>query len=175
MSPRLSDSNVELYFEGVTRRELSSLGVGEALRSLFALIPAGGYLALISFLPHSDELRERILLLCGKVQELLNVPVLLSFGSRFVHRLGHTLLSGPVTGVTLLFTVDRTFDIPVPGAHYTFGRLHNAFATAAFAAVVQRQRHILRVHFRRNATETFDAFAATLLSAARKGSACSLA
>jgi transaldolase / glucose-6-phosphate isomerase len=163
---RFSDSSCELYFEGVTRRELSALSLEAALESLLRLVPANGYLALLAFLPHSKAIKRQLKAVHTDLQSILQMSVILTFDSRFLNRMGQTLLDGPNIGAVLLLTADPASDLQVFGAPYTFGRLKSAFASATFTSLSERQRHVVRVHFRRDAAESLNSFSAALRQAA---------
>jgi len=167
-TPRFSDDTCELYFEGVTRRQLSTLSLEAALESLLHSIPANGYLALLAFLPQSESIERQLESVQQDLQSILQMPVMLTTDSRFLNRLGQTLLDGPNIGAVLLLTADPPSDLQVFGAPYTFGRLRSAFASATHTSLSERLRHVVRVHFRGGASESLNDFCASLLRAAQK-------
>jgi hypothetical protein len=165
-TPRIGDSLVDLYFEGSTRRELSTLSLELTARTFLRLIPNHGYLFLLNFLPSSAELSQRVAALQADLQHAVGFPVSLGADSRWVHRGAQMLLAGPPAGAVLLLTADSPSDIPVAGADYTFGRVRNAYASAFYFAISQRARHIVRAHLRGNLSESLDHLSAILLHAA---------
>ena len=47
--PRVREKEIELYAEGETRQQISTLNLAEALRTFFELRHTDGYVAIISF------------------------------------------------------------------------------------------------------------------------------
>ena len=165
-TPRFSDDSCELYFEGVTRRQLSTLSLEAALESLIQLIPASGYLALMSFLPHSESAERQLESISTQLQSTLKVPVTLTFDTRFLNRIGQSLLGGPNIGVVLILTANSAVDLQVFGAPYTFGRLKRAYASATLTSLSERQLYALRVHLLDDTSVSLAGFSATLLRVA---------
>lgn len=166
-TPHFSDDSCDLYFEGVTRREISTLSLEAALKSLLRLIPANGYLALLAFLPQSETVELQLKSVHTDLRSVLQIPVILTFDSRFLNLVGQTFLGGPRIGAVLLLTSDPVSDLQVFGAPYSFGRLERAYASAAFTSLTEGQRHVVRAHFRGEASESLNGFSKTLLLAAQ--------
>ncbi|RME00639.1 MAG: transaldolase, partial [Deltaproteobacteria bacterium] len=70
----------------------------------------------------------------------------LGYGPRFLHSTGQLHKGGPDEGVFLQLTAQPHFDLPIPGAGYTFGTLRDAQAIGDYLALERRGRRIVRVH-----------------------------
>ena len=155
---RIQEREIELYAEGATRQQISTLSLADALRTFFELKRPDGYLALISFVgggnPAAQASLERIR------QELtlgLGMPVLLSAGPGYLHYFEQVYKGGPSKGLFLILTGDPVADLDIPGAGYTFGKLQLALAIADVDALDSREKPVLRLHLRQ---ATGPAFAA---------------
>jgi len=147
VAPRIRESGIDLFAEGETRRQISTLSLSEALRTFFQLRRNDGYAALLPFLgfnsEHSAILCRIRTLLCGS----LRFPVLLTAGPGYLHALGQVYKGGPAKGIFLMMTSDSDKDLAIPGAGYTFGQLQMAVALADFESLHSRERPVLRLHF----------------------------
>jgi transaldolase / glucose-6-phosphate isomerase len=150
--PCMQQEEIALYAEGATRREISMLSLEEALRTLFSLPEADGYLALLSFLPSGGRIWEMLQAMRERLEAALRVPVLLNQGPRYLHEAGRSYKDGPAHGAFLMLTGRPEGDIAVPGAEYTFGDLGTAMAQADFEALTERHRHVVRLDLGRNST-----------------------
>jgi len=72
--------------------------------------------------------------------------VLLTPGPRYLHSLGQLYLGGPAKGLFLLLTAAPARDLPIPGAHYSFGQMQLALALGDFESLGRRRRPVIRLH-----------------------------
>jgi glucose-6-phosphate isomerase len=147
---RVRERDIELYAEGETRQQISTLSLSEALRTFFEQRPADGYLAIIPFfsgsIPGSQETLRR---LREELSSVLEVPVLVSSGPRYLHYFEKVYKGGPSKGIFLMLTAEATQDLAIPGAGYTFGKLQLALAMGEFDALESRRKLVLRLHLTR--------------------------
>ncbi len=143
---RVREKGVELYAEGETRQQISTLSLADAFRTFFELKNTGGYLAIITFM-NSQPLVEAAL---GRLREQLaarlGMPVLLSTGPRYLNYFEQVYKGGPAKGLFLMLTSEPTEDIVIPGAGYTFGQLQLALALGDFESLESRQKLVVRLH-----------------------------
>lgn len=154
--PRITQGEVELYVEGRMRNEISMLSQAEALRSFFRLVDPEGYLAILSFLPRTGKAADSLKKLKDGCESVLQIPVSLNQGPKYLHTLGQCYKGGPRKGSFLMLTENYQRDIKIPGAEYSFGELSQAMALADFQMLVERDRPVLWLHLRKGAAEGWE-------------------
>jgi glucose-6-phosphate isomerase len=117
-----------------------------ALARLFRSARPGRYLAVQAFLPRTPQVEEALAEIRTLVRDARRAATMVGFGPRYLHSTGQLHKGGPETGVFLQLTAAHPFDLPVPGAPYTFGTLQAAQAAGDLAALRRRGRRIVRVH-----------------------------
>jgi len=152
-TPRVCEAGLELYAEGVTRQQISTFSLADALQTFFKLRQPGSYLAILSFLPNGSRVAESLSALRGQLSRTLDIPVLLSFGPRYLYSLGQLYKDGPPSGLFLMLTAAHDQDVPIPGAGYTFGQLQMAQALGDLDSLVRLQRPIIRLHLTQGAEQ----------------------
>lgn len=150
---RVREAEIELYAEGETRRELSTLNMAEALRSFFALRRKDGYLALLPFMGLNPERSAVFSRIRDGLEMHLGIPLLVTPGPRYLHTFGQVYHGGPAKGLFLLVTANPTKDLPIPGAKYSFGQLQLALAMGDFEALGRQGRPVIRLHLARGAEQ----------------------
>ena len=148
---RVREAEIELYAEGETRRELSTLSMAEALRSFFELRLPDGYVALLPFMDLSATRSAIFRRISDQLEEQLGIPVLVTPGPRYLHTLGQVYNGGPPNGLYVLVTANPARDLAIPGADYTFGQMQLALAAGDFESLGRRGRHVIRLHLTRGA------------------------
>jgi transaldolase/glucose-6-phosphate isomerase len=143
---RVQEAGIELYADGVTRQEISTLSLADALRAFFALKNPDGYLAILAFVGQDPALEVVLRLLREQLATKLGIPVLLSFGPRYLHYFGQVYKGGPPKGLFLILTGQPDEDIAIPGAGYTFGQLQLALALGDFESFASRKKLVVRLH-----------------------------
>lgn len=143
---RLREAGIELYAEGETRHDISTLSLAEALRTFLETRNPQGYIATLAFLDHSPKFLKTLRRIGEHLASKLRIPSLLSFGPRYLHHLGQVFHGGPRHGLFLMLTGHPTEDILIPGAGYSFGQLQLAMAMADFDVFTRQKRPILRLH-----------------------------
>ena len=150
---RLSEGGIELYAEGRTRQEISTLQLSDALRTFFDLRQQEGYLALLAFLDWNRENYELLRGMRVRLAETLGLPVLLARGPRYLHSLGQLFKGGAPTGIYVMITAEPKEDVPVPGGRYSFGQLLMAQALGDLESLQRHERPVLRLHLKQGAAE----------------------
>ena len=144
--PRLADRGLQLYAEGKTRREISTLNLEESLGSFFKLLQPESFLAVLVFLPQTPRVLAAFQAIRKKLAEKLQVPVLLAYGPHSLHHYSHLHRRELPHGQFLVITAEPTIDLAIPGASYTFGQLYRALALGEFEGLVQSGRFVVRIH-----------------------------
>lgn len=150
-TPRLTESEIELYAEGPMRHSVSTLRLSEALRTFLAQRKPGDYLVLLAYLERNAGNGHQLDALRAKLNERLHMPVLLGYGPRYMHSIGQLYKGGPATGMFLVITSAKAEDLPIPGARYTFGQLQMAQALGDLQSLLRREKPALRLHLTRGA------------------------
>ncbi len=144
--PRLDDKGLQLYAEGKTRREISTLNLEESLGSFFQLLQPESFLAVLVFLPQTPRVLAAFQALRTKLVEKLAIPVLLAYGPHSLHHYSHLHRNRLSHGQFLVITAEPSIDLAIPGASYTFGQLHRALALGEFEGFVESDRFVVRIH-----------------------------
>ena len=144
--PRLQDRDLQLYAEGKTRREISTLNLEESLGSFFQLLQPESFLAVLIFLPQTPRVLAAFQAMRTKLAAKLAIPVLVAYGPHSLHNYSHLHRQGLSHGHFLVITAEPTIDLAIPGASYTFGQLHRALALGEFEALAQSDRFVVRIH-----------------------------
>lgn len=118
----------------------------DVLRAHLDTLGTGDYFALLAYIDMNPKHTADLALLRNRVRDVRKVATCLEFGPRFLHSTGQAYKGGPNSGVFLQLTCDDRFDVPVPGAKYTFGVVKAAQARGDFTVLVERGRRALRVH-----------------------------
>jgi hypothetical protein len=145
------EGEIELYAEGETRRQISTLNMTEALRAFFGLRHPQGYIALLPFVGFGDAQKIVFRRIRERLESTLGLPVLVTPGPNYLHAIGQVYKGGPAKGLFLLLTASPVEDLAIPGAEYSFGQLQLALALGEFESLGHRQRHVIRLHLARGA------------------------
>jgi glucose-6-phosphate isomerase/transaldolase/glucose-6-phosphate isomerase len=94
-----------------------------ALRALLADAGPPHYVAILGYLPYSDELDGAIAELRSLIRAATGAAVTFGYGPRFQHSTGQEHKGGPPTGRFLQLVNEPRRDVAIPGESYTFGRL----------------------------------------------------
>jgi transaldolase/glucose-6-phosphate isomerase len=152
---RVREAEIELYAEGETRRELSTLNMTEALRTFFELRRPEGYLALLPFMDLDSPRKPSIDRICNQLESRLRLPVSVASGPRYLHTVGQTYSDGPPKGLFLVLTANPEKDLALPGADYSFGQLQSTMAQVEFESLGKKGKHVIRLHLTAGATTGF--------------------
>lgn len=144
-SPRLQESELQLFAEGRTRSEISNLSFQESMRSFFRLQSPEGFIVLFAFLERTPEVEKGLWELREVLTAKLSVPVLLHFGPRGADLYPFLYRSGLPHALYIILSEDYSDDIPVPGARYTFSQLHRALVLGEFESLAQTEQAVIRL------------------------------
>jgi len=115
------------------------------VRALLQRVSAGDYVALQAFVDPSAETMEWLHRARMKIRDTHKVATTVGFGPRYLHSTGQLHKGGPPTGVFIqIVDSERSVDVPIPGAPYSFGALIDAQAAGDLTALRARGRRIVR-------------------------------
>jgi hypothetical protein len=95
----------------------------DALRALFEDAEPPHYVAILGYLPYSEEIEAAVEELRMAIRERTKAAVTFGFGPRFQHSTGQLHKGGPRTGRFLQLVADGERDAEIPEAGYSFGTL----------------------------------------------------
>ncbi|QKW36575.1 glucose-6-phosphate isomerase [Actinomadura sp. NAK00032] len=148
--PELVEGAVEVHAPEDALRGAKTLT--EALETVLADVPGGGYLAVLAYLDRSGDaaaagLRPLLAARGGEVRRT-PAPVTFGWGPRYLHAAGQYHKGGPLNGAFLQITGAVTTDVPVPGKPYTLGELQLAQAFGDLRVLRSLGRPAVRLHLR---------------------------
>jgi transaldolase/glucose-6-phosphate isomerase len=113
----------------------------EALRALLADAEPPHYVAILGYLPYSEDLETAVAELRTGIREATRAAVTFGYGPRFQHSTGQLHKGGPPTGRFLQLVAEEQRDADIPGAGYSFGTL---IAAQAAGEIETLRSHGLR-------------------------------
>jgi transaldolase / glucose-6-phosphate isomerase len=122
------------------------LPLRDVLHAHLGRVAPGDYVAVLAFLPESDENRRLLDSLRAKLRERCGAaPVTVSYGPRYLHSTGQLHKGGAPRGVFLFLSEPERGRLPVPGKPFSFGTLCRAQAKGDFEATLAAGRRALRL------------------------------
>ena len=112
-----------------------------ALQALLADAEPPEYVAILGYLPYSDELDSAVAELRTVIRKATKTAVTFGYGPRFQHSTGQLHKGGPPNGRFLQLVSDASRDADIPGADYSFGTL---IAAQAAGEIETLRSHGLR-------------------------------
>jgi glucose-6-phosphate isomerase len=100
-----------------------ALAGDEELRALLGDASPPHYVAIMGYLPPSDELDAAVAGLRTTIRAATGAAVTFGYGPRFQHSTGQLHKGGPPTGRFLQLVNDPESDVEIPGESYSFGKL----------------------------------------------------
>jgi hypothetical protein len=116
-----------------------------ALRALLADAGAPHYVAILGFLPPSEELDAAVAELRSTIRALTGATTTFGYGPRYLHSTGPLHKGGPPTGRFLQLVNEPEQDVEIPGEDYTFGTLIAAQAAGDLQTLRQHGRPAERI------------------------------
>ncbi len=120
-----------------------------ALAGVLAAVPAGGYVAILSYLPRDPATDAALRDLAAAAGARSGRPVTVGVGPRYLHSTGQLHKGGPNNGVFVVLEgadpTDTSDDLPVPGRAFSFGRLFTAQLEGDLATLTGRGRTVVRL------------------------------
>jgi len=148
-TPLLRENAIELYADQRNGDELGAQpSVGEYLKSHFARLRPGDYVALLAYVERSDANQHALDAIRTTIRDRTAAATCLGFGPRFQHSTGQIYHGGPNSGLFLQITCDDKADIVVPGHSYSFGVVKAAQARADLEVLTERGRRVLGLHLK---------------------------
>ncbi|NQW18394.1 MAG: glucose-6-phosphate isomerase [Chloroflexi bacterium] len=106
----------------------------------------GDYLAIMAFVPETDEINEVLIELRRRVSERTGIATTLGYGPRFLHSTGQLHKGGPNNILAFQITQGHEDNAYVPGRNFGFAELIDAQAAGDFDALVNAGRRVARAH-----------------------------
>jgi hypothetical protein len=113
----------------------------DQLRSLLADAEPPHYVAILGYLPYSEELDAAAAELRSAIRKATRTAVTFGYGPRFQHSTGQLHKGGPPNGRFLQLVSQPERDVEIPGAGYSFGTL---IAAQAAGEIETLRSHGLR-------------------------------
>jgi glucose-6-phosphate isomerase len=128
----------------------------KALTGFLAQLSDGNYLAIMAFIPYSDEVELSIEKFKIAVRDKFYTAVTSGYGPRFLHSTGQLHKGDGDKGLFIQLTTDPGNDLDVPGRGYSFGTLITAQAQGDLKALKNNGRKVIRFHLTGNLKDHID-------------------
>ena len=102
------------------------ISLSDAILNISEKAMPGDYVAIVSYLPESDDLTAAASQLRGAISEKTGVATTFGYGPRYLHSTGQLHKGGPKSVTLLALTQAPHADVEVPGEGYTLGQLLEA-------------------------------------------------
>ncbi len=122
---------------------------GDSLGALSQLLDearAGGYVAILAYLPYSPATESELEALRVAETDRRHCATTIGYGPRYLHSTGQLHKGGPRNGSFVVITADAEHDLEVPGAGYGFELLVRAQAAGDLRALRERGLPAVRLH-----------------------------
>ncbi|RIK43959.1 MAG: glucose-6-phosphate isomerase, partial [Chloroflexi bacterium] len=106
----------------------ATVALYSATEALLQRVKADGYVAVLAYVERTPQAEEALNRLRTALAERTHLATTLGYGPRYLHSTGQLHKGGVPSGAFLLLIEERTEDVPIPGAAFTFGRLFEAQA-----------------------------------------------
>lgn len=90
--------------------------------------------------------------LSAEFKRLINIPVTLGWGPRYLHSTGQFHKGGIPTGSFLILTHEGEQDLGIPGQNYSFAQLQKAQALGDVAALTESNLNVLHLTLSKDLT-----------------------
>lgn len=116
-----------------------------AARRVVGDVGPGDYLALLAYVPPSDDHERELDAAARSLESSTGAAVTWGYGPRYLHSTGQLHKGGSETGSFVQIVAPVESDVEIPGRPYSFGELFVAQADGDYAALRNRGRPIARV------------------------------
>lgn len=116
-----------------------------ALRELLDDAASGDYLAILAYVPPSDENRRGLASLRERLSRHTGLPCCPGFGPRYLHSSGQLHKGGPNQGLFIVLTPESEPDLPIPGQRHGFRSLIRAQAHGDLRVLRERGRRVVHL------------------------------
>jgi len=117
----------------------------DALRALLVQAAPPAYVAIMGYLPPTDEFDAAVAELRTTIRDATRATTTFGYGPRFLHSTGQFHKGGPATGLFVQLVHDGGEDVEIPGADYDFDQLKLAQATGDVLTLRDHGRPVERV------------------------------
>ena len=115
----------------------------QLIAALRGMVPEGGYLAIQAYLDPESDAREPLHRLRDLLAEVLEVPVALGWGPRYLHSVGQLHKGGPALGSFLQLCDAELREVAIPDSESGFDTLIAAQAQGDRAVLTERGRPVV--------------------------------
>lgn len=115
------------------------------LREMLSGARPGDYIAILAYLPPTEENRGRLAALRQNLTRHTGLPCCLGFGPRYLHSSGQLHKGGPDQGLFILLTAETEPDLPIPGQQHGFRSLIQAQAHGDLRVLRERGRRVVHM------------------------------
>ncbi len=143
-TPTLVKGNIEIFGGS----EKSGSNIREILADFVKLARPGDYVALMAYVPRTDENDAILESTRLTLRDRLKVATTLGYGPRFLHSTGQLHKGDGNKGLFIQITHAPERDITIPGEPYSFGTLIAAQALGDYQALAERGRRLIRFHIK---------------------------
>jgi len=156
IKPTISENGIE-YFGDYQADNLKNTFTG-----FLSQLKEGNYLAIMAFIPFSDEVELSFSEFKTKVRNKYHAAVTSGYGPRFLHSTGQLHKGDGNEGLFIQITTDSSDDLDVPGQGYSFGTLITAQAQGDLKALKNNGRKVIRLHLSGNLKNHIDYLASLI-------------
>ena len=160
-SPDLIEEPLRLYG---SQKAQNVIG---ALSRFFEQAKAGGYLAILAYIPETEAADKLLTRMRVQIRRQFRIATTHGYGPRYLHSTGQLHKGGPNTGLFLMLTADDPDDMRIPEREYFFGILKQAQASGDLKALQKHGRRVLRIHLGPKVEEGLNRLSEALPSALR--------
>ncbi len=119
--------------------------MGEGLAAHLAQAEADDYVALLSYLPPTEDTWSRLQALRVLIRDRLHVATTVGLGPQYLHATGQLHKGGRPNGLFIQITGEDKDDLTIPGAAYGFSTLKAAQAQGDLEALHEGGRRVIRL------------------------------
>ena len=130
--------------------------------------PPGSYAALLAYLTPSKSVDEAVSALRTAIVRRFRLAATSGYGPRYLHSTGQLHKGDAGRGLFIVMTCDNPTDAAIPdhpgkpGSLLTFGELKAAQAAGDMAALTEKGRRVIRIHFKDDPAATLKNLAQAL-------------
>lgn len=106
---------------------------------------SGDYISIQAYLPRLPDIQNALRRIRSGFQSATHLATTLGFGPRFLHSTGQLHKGGPEGGLYIQLVDEPEQHKSVPETDFSFNQLINAQSQGDYAALVQRNRRVLRL------------------------------
>ena len=132
--------NTKAILEG----ELPELDAG-SLDDLLAKAAPPHYIAILGYVPPSDEYDEAVTELRAKLRDRTKCTTTFGYGPRYLHSTGQYHKGGPANGLFIQLYQPAGEDVEIPEAGYSFEHLKNAQALGDMQTLREHGLEVVRI------------------------------